>query len=233
MFGSLLPFASDGALADFLVAGVDRLAAMPDGLDYLQAAALPMAGGTALPAISDEARLGAGQRILITGAAGGVGHFAVQIAKHVGAHVVAVCGGANADFVHGLGADEVVDYARDDFTRRDDRFDVVFDAASASSFKAARNVLTHDGCYVSTGGNEAAVAATALGALLARINSRQRAIPLVLAGNSARWERLAALAQRGALHAHLERTITLQDVAEAQRAMETGHGRGKIVVRLA
>ncbi len=107
-------------------------------LGFDQAAALPIAAGTALQAVVDEARLGAGQRILITGAAGGVGHFAVQIAKHVGAHVVGVCGAANADFVRGLGADEVVDYARDDFTRRDDRFDVVFDAACASSFTAAR-----------------------------------------------------------------------------------------------
>ena len=232
VFGSLRPFGTDGALADFLVAGVDRLATMPDDLDDMQAAALPMAGGTALQAIADEARLGAGERILITGAAGGVGHFAVQIAKHRGAHVVAVSSGANADFVRGLGADEVIDYARDDFTRRGDRFDVVFDAASASSFRAARNVLTDDGCYVNTGGDAASVTDTAMSALLARVSSRQRAIPLVLAGNSVRWERLAALAQQGALRAHIERSIALEDVADAQRAMETGHGRGKIVVRL-
>ena len=116
---------------------------------------LPIAAGTALQAVVDEARLGAGQRILITGAAGGVGHFAVQIAKHVGAHVVGVCGAANADFVRGLGADEVIDYARDDFTRRGDRFDVVFDAACASSFTAARRVLTAAGCYINTGGDAA------------------------------------------------------------------------------
>ena len=159
VFGSLLPFGRDGALAEYIVAGVDRLAAMPDDLGFEQAAALADRGGTALQAVVDEARLGAGQRILITGAAGGVGHFAVQIAKHVGAHVVAVCGAANADFVRGLGADEVVDYARDDFTRRGDRFDVVFDAACASSFTAARRVLTDAGCYLNTGGDAAAVAA--------------------------------------------------------------------------
>ena len=148
-------------MAEYLVAGVDRLAAMPDDLDYEQAAALPMAGGTALQAIVDEARLGAGQRVLITGAAGGVGHFAVQIAKHVGAQVVGVCSAANAEFVRGLGADEVIDYSRDDFTRRSDRFDVVFDAACASSFMAARNVLTVDGCYINTGGDAASLAGTA------------------------------------------------------------------------
>jgi NADPH:quinone reductase-like Zn-dependent oxidoreductase len=155
VFGSLLPFGRDGSLAEYIVAGVDRLATMPDDLGFDQAAALPIAAGTALQAIVDEAHLGAGQRILVTGAAGGVGHFAVQIAKHLGAHVVAVCGAANADFVRGLGADEVIDYARDDFTRRADRFDVVFDAACASSFTAARAVLTSGSFGLRNGFGEA------------------------------------------------------------------------------
>jgi len=231
VFGSLLPFGRDGALAEYLVAGVDRLATMPDDLGFEQAAALPVAAGTALQGVVDEAHLGAGQRILITGAAGGVGHFAVQIAKHLGAHVVAVCGAANGDFVRGLGADEIVDYARADFTRRADRFDVVFDAACASSFTAARAVLTAAGCYLNTGGDAAAAVGTTVNAFLARFSSRQRAVPIMLASGAARWERLAALTREGVLHAHIERAIALEDVADAQRAMETGHGRGKIVVR--
>ena len=219
VFGSLRPFGRDGALADYLVAGVDRLATMPDGLDYEQAAALPMAGGTALQAIADEARLGAGQRILITGAAGGVGHFAVQIAKHRGRpRRRASAARANADFVRGLGADEVIDYARDDFTRRDDRFDVVFDAASASSFTAARNVLTVDGCYVNTGGDAASVIGTAMGALLARVSSRQRAIPLVLAGNS---RALGAARDAGAAGC----------AARAHRALDRARGRRRRAAR--
>jgi NADPH:quinone reductase-like Zn-dependent oxidoreductase len=232
VFGSLLPFGRDGSLAEYVVAGVGRIATMPDALDYAPAAALPIAGGTALQAVVDEAHVGVGQRILITAAAGGVGHFAVQIAKHAGAHVVGVCSAANADFVRALGADEVLDYAREDFTRREDRFDVVFDAACASSFAAARRVLTDAGCYINTGGDAAAVAGTIASALIARLGSHRRAIPLALAGGAARWQRLAKLAQEGVLRPHVERTIALDQVADAQRAMETGHGRGKIAVHI-
>ena len=139
------PFGREGALADYLVVSDDRVLPIPQDLDAGEAAALPVAGGTALQALTDEAHVGPGQRVLITGAAGGVGHFAVQIAKHLGAYVVAVCSAGNAAFVRELGADEVVDYAHDDYTRRTDRFDVVFDAASASTFAAASPVLDYVG----------------------------------------------------------------------------------------
>jgi NADPH:quinone reductase-like Zn-dependent oxidoreductase len=232
VFGSVLPFPRDGALAEYVVAVADRIASTPDNVSDEVAAALPIAGGTALQALRDEARLASGQRVLITGAAGGVGHFAVQIAKQVGAHVVGVCSAGNVEFVRGLGADEIVDYARDDFTRRDDKFEVVFDAAGASSFVAARRVLTETGCYVNTGGNAVAAVGTVMGAVFARLTSHQRAIAIVLKASAALFERMAALAQQGALHAHVERTIGIEEVANAMAAMETGHGRGKIVVRL-
>lgn len=232
VFGSLMPFAREGALADYIVVPYERMLPIPPELDDDSAAALPVAGGSALQALADEARVVAGQRVLITGAAGGVGHFAVQIAKHLGAHVVAVCGAGNAEFVRGLGADEVVDYARDDFTRRDDRFEVVFDAACASTFAAARRVLTDTGCYINTGGDMAAVVGTAISAVLARLTSRQRAIAFALKNRAPTWQRLLQLVHDGALRAHVERLIALEDVADAQRAMETGHGRGKIVVRV-
>jgi NADPH:quinone reductase-like Zn-dependent oxidoreductase len=232
VFGSLPPFPRDGALAEYVVAAAGRIASIPDNVSDEVAAALPIAGGTALQALRDEAQLALGQRVLITGAAGGVGHFAVQIAKHVGAHIVGVCSAGNVEFVRGLGADEGVDYARDDFTRRDDRFDVVFDAAGASSFIAARRVLTETGCYLNTGGNAAAAVGTVMGAVFARLTSHQRAIAIMLKTGTALFERVAALAQRGVLHAHVERTIGMEGVANAMATMETGHGRGKIIVRL-
>jgi NADPH:quinone reductase-like Zn-dependent oxidoreductase len=232
VFGSLQPFPRDGALADFVVVSADRIVPIPDGIDFVQAAALPVAGGTALLALTDKAALAAGQRVLITGAAGGVGHFAVQIAKHQGAHVVGVCSAGNVEFVRALGADEVVDYAKEDFTRRVDRFDVVFDAAGASSFGAARRVLTDAGCYINTCGDAAAAVGTAIEGIVARLTSRRRAIPFVLNNVPATWLRLAALAHDGVLRAYIEREIALEDVAGAHAAMETGHGRGKIVVRI-
>jgi NADPH:quinone reductase-like Zn-dependent oxidoreductase len=232
VFGSLMPFGRDGACGDFIVAPYDRMLPLPPEVDAVQAAALPIAGGAALQVLADEANVAAGQRVLITGAAGGVGHFAVQIAKRLGAYVVAICSARNADLVRSLGADEVVDYATHDFSQRDDRFDVVFDAACASSFAASRRVLTESGRYINTSGDSLALLSTIAGAVLARLTSRQRAIPFQLKNGPAIWQRLLDLARKGALRAHVERTIAMEEVADAFRAMETGHGRGKIVVRL-
>jgi len=232
VLGSLLPFARDGALADFILVGYDRLLPIPDGIDDSVAAALPIAAGTALQALIDEAGVVAGQRVLINGAAGGVGHFAVQIAKHLGTHVVGVCSARNADFVRELGAHEVIDYAREDFTKRDQRFDVVLDVAATSSFEAAKRVLSEYGRYLNTGPTAAAIATTAVSAVIARLTSRQRANLIVLRNGPQLWHRAAQLVKSGAMRVHVERTITLDEVAAAQREMQTGHGRGKIVVRM-
>jgi NADPH:quinone reductase-like Zn-dependent oxidoreductase len=230
VFGALSPLVRDGSCAEYAVLPAAGVAAMPDELDFVHAAALPIAGGTALQAIVDEARLGAGQRVLIVGAAGGVGHFAVQIAKHVGARVVAVCSAGNAEFVRNLGADEVIDYAREGFTRREDRFDAVFDAAGASSFAAARTILAPEGFYINTLGTGAATASTIVSAIGARFTTRQRVVPLALKSGPAMWQRLADLVGAGALRPHVERKVTLDEVADAQRSREGGHGRGKVVV---
>lgn len=232
VFGSILPFGRDGALAEYLVVPYDRMLPIPPELDEVQAAALPIAGVTALQALTDKARITAGQRVLIIGAAGGVGHFAVQIAKHLGAHVVATCSAGNADFVRALGADEVIDYACEDFTQRADRFELVLDAAGVSTFGAARRVLMDTGVYINTGGDKAAVIGTIASAVLARLTSRQRAVLIAARNRHQSWQRLLQFVRGGALRPHVERIITLEQVADAQQAMETGHGRGKIVVRI-
>jgi NADPH:quinone reductase-like Zn-dependent oxidoreductase len=233
VFGSLSPFRTQGAIGEYVCVAPDHVAAIPDELGFVPAAALPIAAGTAVQALEDDAHLSAGQNVLITAAAGGVGHFAVQVAKHAGARVTGVCGPGNVAFVRDLGADDVVDYRREDFTRRGERYDVVFDAASASSYLRCRPLLTATGVYLSTSGNAAAVVGTMAGGVIARLTSRQRAVGFMLRAGSALWQRLARLAAAGVLVPHVARAIAIDEVADAQRAMETGHGRGKIVVRLA
>ncbi|HVO86960.1 MAG TPA: NAD(P)-dependent alcohol dehydrogenase [Casimicrobiaceae bacterium] len=232
VFGSLTSFGRQGALAEFITVAFQRLLPLPPSLDAELAAALPIAGATALQGLVDHAQMVAGQRVLITGAAGGVGHFAVQIAKHLGVYVVGVCSASNAEFARSLGADEVVDYARSDFSARADRFDVVFDAAGASTFASARRILTDQGIYLNTGGDAAAVVTTAASAVLAQLTSRQRAIVLAVRNRADMWQRVLQLVLQGAVRPHVERTIALEDVADAQRQLETGHGRGKIVARI-
>jgi len=131
VFGSLSPFGRQGSCAEFITVPAHHAVAVPQSLTFEQAATLPLAGGTAVQALADDARLTAGQRVLVTGGAGGVGHFAVRFAKHLGAHVSATCGPSNVEFVSGLGADRVIDYTRTDVLACGETFDLVFDAVRA------------------------------------------------------------------------------------------------------
>lgn len=230
VFGVLPPTGRQGSFAEFVAVSGDHLAAIPDGVDFDAAAALPVAGGTAVLALEDHAALQPGAQVLITGAGGGVGHLAVQLAKHLGATVTAVCGPGNVDFVRSLGADVVVDYTREDFLRSNATFDVVLDAACSSGFAACRRVLAPDGIYLNTSGSMGAALRTMAAGLFARVATNQRAVALVLDPGAAMWQRLARHAAAGVLRPHIARRIGLAEVAAAQTAMESGHGRGKIVV---
>jgi NADPH:quinone reductase-like Zn-dependent oxidoreductase len=229
VFGSLPPFGRAGAFAEIVRVKPDRLAAIPDSLGFEAAATLPIAAGTAAQALVDHAKLAAGQRVLILGAAGGVGHFAVQIARHLGASVTGTCGPANVDFVRALGADEVVDYTRDDALARGGPFHAVFDTAGHGSWRRARAVLAPGGIYVNTSPDFRVVMTTLAEQAAARF-ARQRVVALVLAGGAEAWRRLARYAAERVLVPTIRETIGLAAVADAQRRMESGHGRGKIVV---
>jgi NADPH:quinone reductase-like Zn-dependent oxidoreductase len=139
-----------GAYAELAVVNQAMAARKPDSLDFIEAASLPIAGCTALQALRDIGRVFQGARVLIHGGAGGVGHFAVQIAKALGAETTATCGPTNIDFVRSLGADTVIDRSRQDFTAARDSYDVIFDAVGKSSFSACRNALAPGGTYVTT-----------------------------------------------------------------------------------
>jgi len=231
VFGSLSPFKREGAFAERVRVAADRIAPMPDALDFADAAALPIAAGTAAQALVDHAKLAAGQRVLILGGAGGVGHFAVQLARHLGAHLTATCGPANVDFVRSLGADDVVDYTREDVLARrsGQRFDAIFDTAGHAGWRAARAVLADRGIYVNTSPDFRAVVTTIAEQAAARF-ARQRVVALALAARADAWRRLARYVEQGALRPHIRETIGLAMVADAQARMERGHGRGKVVV---
>jgi NADPH:quinone reductase-like Zn-dependent oxidoreductase len=230
VFGSLSPYPRDGSCAEYAVIGANRIMPIPDGVSYEQASATPVAGGAAVQALLDDAKVDAGKRVLIIGAAGGVGHFAVQVAKHVGADVVATCSAANVEFVRELGADEVVDYAKDDVTARGDRFDVVFDTADALGWQRARSVLVRGGLYLGTAGNVASATSTVAAGFLMPLLSGSRARALVLNDGGANCRRLAELLAAGVLKPQITHRVPLEQVTDAQRRMETGHGRGKTVV---
>jgi NADPH:quinone reductase-like Zn-dependent oxidoreductase len=230
VFGSLSAYGRDGSCAEYAVIDAHRVVPIPDGISYEHAAVTPVAGGTAVQALIDDAKVAAGQRVLIIGAAGGVGHFAVQVAKYAGAHVVATCSASNVEFVRGLGADEVVDYSKDDVTARSDKFDVVFDTADALGWQRARSLLVRGGLYLGTGSRTASAIGTVMAAVLAPTLTGTRAQTFLLKTGGASCRRLAELLARDVLKPHIAHHVSLEQVADAQRRMESGHGRGKTVV---
>jgi NADPH:quinone reductase-like Zn-dependent oxidoreductase len=227
---------ADGSFAEYAVTPGHRLDRKPANLDFTEAAALPVAGITALMGLRDAGRLESGQRILINGASGGVGTFAVQLAKADGAYVTAVCSTRNVDLVTKLGADRVVDYKHDDFARAADRYDVVFDLVGNRSLADLRRVLTPAGALVLSGGGtfDGGSLVGPLRLMLAGVAVsrfvRQR---IVMLGTKVTRERLAVLrdlAESGRLTPVIDRTYPLDRAAEAMRYLETEHARAKVVL---
>jgi NADPH:quinone reductase-like Zn-dependent oxidoreductase len=230
VFGEL----AGGAHAEFVVAGEEELAAAPTGLDLAQAAAVPLAGITALQGLRDAAGVRPGQRVLVNGASGGVGTFAVQIATSLGAHVTGVCSGANLDLVTSLGADEVIDYTRDDFTRGGERYDVVFDLVGSHAPTAHRRILRPGGVYVSAtgmpGGSLLGPLPFLLRVMLSSLLGGPRMKPFAAKPNPEDLAVLAGMIESGQLRPVIDRTYGLADCAAALARQGEGHARGKTVV---
>jgi NADPH:quinone reductase-like Zn-dependent oxidoreductase len=225
-----------GSLAEY-VRGTEKsfLVPKPAGLSFEQAAAVPMAASTALQGLRDKGQIKAGQHVLINGASGGVGTFAVQIAKALGAHVTAVCSTKNMEQARSLGADEVIDYTKEDFTRSGRRYDVILDVASSGSLSSRRRVLKSDGILVGVGaangsGGTASIAAGLLEtAVLSRFGKQK--MPFFLAKNNK--EDLVVvkeLIEAGKVRPVIDRTYPLSQTAEAIGYLEKGHARGKVVI---
>jgi len=214
------------AYAEYLSCPAAELAPMPEALDSREAAAVPLAGQTALQALRDLGRVRSGDRVLINGASGGVGTFAVQVAKAMGAEVTAVCSAANADLVRGLGADHCHDYRESDPLDLEQRFDVWFDVFGNKSFPQARNALARRGVYITT----VPAAASVAWHLGTRLSPGRRGLLVVVKSRRVDIEALTAWIEAGALRPVIARTYPLEWAADAHAYIETKRARGKVVL---
>jgi NADPH:quinone reductase-like Zn-dependent oxidoreductase len=215
-----------GAFAEYACVPERWLAKKPANLTFEQAAAVPMAGVTALQGLRDSGKIQAGQKVLILGASGGVGTFAVQITKSFGAEVTGVCSTKNVEMVRSIGADHIVDYTREDFTRSGARYDLLLDTIGNRSLRECRRVLAPKAVYVHVGGRMARVLALPIVSPFVS----QNLVQLIAKRNAADLEILKGLIEAGKITPVIDRTYPLSEVPAAIRYLETGHARGKIVI---
>jgi NADPH:quinone reductase-like Zn-dependent oxidoreductase len=221
-----------GACAEYACAKTDRLVPKPARLTFEQAAAVPVAALTALQGLRNRGRLQRGQNVLIVGASGGVGTFAVQIAKALGAVVTGVCSTRNVDLVRSIGADQVIDYTQHDYTTGR-RYDLIVDLAGTRPLSECRRALTPRGTFVVVGapsGKWIAGPDRFVKALLLSMFVRQRIVPFVATPNSADLMTLKNLLEAGQVTPVIDRRYDLTEVPQAIGYLEQGHARGKVVI---
>ena len=220
-----------GSFAEYASARENELAPKPANITFEQAAAVPVAGLTALKAIRDAAKVRRGQTVLINGAAGGVGTFAVQIARALGAEVTGVCSTRNLDLLKSLGAEHVVDYTREDFTRSGRQYDVILDNAGTGGISGSRRVLAPDGTLIYNNGTHG------LGPIirlqLMRPFVRQKFPFFITKVNNTDLVALRDLIESGAVTPVIDRTYPLSEAAKAIGYVGGGHARGKVIVSIA
>ena len=225
--------ARTGAFADYVNVR-EAVVPKPAGVSFEAAAALPVAALTALQGLRDKAQLQPGQKVLVNGASGGVGTFAVQVAKALGAEVTAVCRTRNVEQARSIGADHVVDYTKEDFTRSGRRYDVLFDVAGSRSFRECKRVLAADATLVMAGapkGNRVLGPLAHIGAVrLASLRGSCKVVFFIAKFNRPDLQFLVELLEAGTIRSVIERTYELGEVADALRYMGDGHARGKIVI---
>jgi NADPH:quinone reductase-like Zn-dependent oxidoreductase len=222
-----------GAFAQIAAVPAASMIVRAKHLSAAEAAAMPTTGVAALQALRDAARVEAGQHVAVIGASGGVGTFAVQIAKAKGATVIGVAGPRNTDLVRSIGADHVVDYTTDDIGSHDGRYDVIVDLVGSQPLRTLRRALTPTGTLVVVGGQEprSLTGMQRFASAAARsLFTRQRLVPLFSAPNGDDLAALAELVQAGSVRPVLGDVLDLSDTAEAVRRIETGHGTGRTVV---
>ena len=226
---------ADGALGEYATSTEAGLAVKPAGISFAQAAAVPIAGLTALQGLRDYGHLAAGQRVLINGASGGVGTFAIQIARSFGADVTGVCSTRNVELVRGLGAGRVIDYSKEDFTTDAQKYDLIFDTIGNHSLGDYDRMLTPGGVVVMVGSpSYEPWLGPLVGLMKTRLMSPFLRHPAVIffadANNTADLETLRDLMQAGRLVPVIDRSYPLSESAAAMRYLEQGHARGKVIV---
>ena len=226
VFGEL-PFNVLGSFAEYVCAQEDALALKPDRLTFEQAAAVPLAAFTALQGLRDKGQIRQGQKVLINGAAGGVGTFAVQIAKSFGTEVTGVCSTGNLDMVRSIGADHVIDYTQEDFTRTGQRYDLIFDVVGNRSVSDFQRALSPNGICAVAG-------FTSLSRLfqVMLLGGKKIGLMETAKGNKKDLLFLKELLEAGKVVPVIDRTYPLRDVPEAIRYLETKHARGKVVIKV-
>jgi len=225
-----------GSFGEYAIAHEHRLALKPPAVSFEQAAAIPVAAGTALQSLREKGKVGPGSKVLINGASGGVGTFAVQIAKSFGAEVTGVCSTRNVELVRSLGADHVIDYKLEDFTQGAERYDVIIDNVGIHDLSDLRRPLTPTGILVLVGGggpdagNWIGPLARPLKALVMSPFIDQDVSMLLADIRREDLELLAGLVESGTVTPVIDRTYGLAEVPEAIRFLETGRARGKVII---
>jgi NADPH:quinone reductase-like Zn-dependent oxidoreductase len=226
--------ARSGALSEYVAARTTAVALKPAHVTFEEAAAVSTSAITALQGLRDKGQLQPGQKVLINGVSGGVGTFAVQIAKALGAEVTAVCSTRNVDLVRSLGADHVVDYTGEDFTQSDQRYDVMFDNAGSRSWRKYKRVLSPHARVVLVGGQMGGPVLGPLGHVLktkfAAMFDSRKAVFFIAKFNGADMQVLRELLEDGKVMPVIDRLYPLNEAADAFRYLGEGHAQGKVVI---
>jgi NADPH:quinone reductase-like Zn-dependent oxidoreductase len=225
--------ACGGAFAEYTCASESALVIKPDNVTFEQAASVPVAAMTALQGLRDKGRIQSGQKVLINGAAGGVGTFAVQIAKSFDADVTGVCSTRNVEMVRAIGADQVIDYTKEDFTKSGQRYDLILDCFATHSLSAIRRVLAPKGRYIGVGGPFGSMIGMLAGQITQLVLSRfvsQKFVSFMAKLNQEDLGTMRDLMEAGKVTPVIDRRYRLSDVPDAIRYLEEGHARGKVVV---
>jgi NADPH:quinone reductase-like Zn-dependent oxidoreductase len=224
---------SNGTFAEYVLAKEDHLALKPANKSFEEVAALPVAALTALQGLRDAGKIRPGQKVLIHGASGGVGTFAVQLAKSFGAEVTAVCSARNLDMARSIGADHVIDYTKDDFTRNGQRYDLIFAVNGYHPLSDYKRALSPQGSYICAGGTMPQfLQAILLGPLMSRNGGKKMGSMGIAKVNQKDLVYLGELLEAGKITPVIDRRYPLSEIAEAFRYVEDTHAQGKVVITM-